>query len=97
LDWRGARKTGNLGKGFDAGIVVFAGIVYGIIPDGAAHDGEGAIFIGDTLHNVFDKDAMIAFIMTDGISATADDESGEIARFGEIVSGDDVGFVFNFE
>ena len=97
LDGRSTGKAGDFGEGFDAGIIVFAGIIYGVIPDGAAHDGESAVFVGDALDGVFDEDAVKAFVVAESVGATTDDESGEIMRFGKIVGFDDVGFVFYFD
>ena len=79
LDGGGTDEAGDFGEGFDAGEAFADSVFDDMIPIFATHDAKAKAVVdrlfGDAAHAVDDDDAIVAFVVTDGVGTVAEDKS----------------------
>ena len=71
LNWCSAGETRDFAESFDAGKTAFGGEFDDVVPEFATHGFDGGGFGRDATHTIDNNYTTIAFVVADGVSATA--------------------------
>ena len=99
LDGGTAGKTGDFAHGFDASVILVAGVFNDIVPVFTAHDFDDVVatLCGNAAHTVDDNDAIEAFVVSESVGAVTEDESREMILAGKTIGVGNFVWAFDFD